>query len=307
MLTGKIRELAEKNGIDVLEFGDASEFDNYSVADSARKYPSLSLSNSKSIIVAGIYIGGLTLPVWNDPHYGRTSRLYLSGYFLDATKPLEPIASFLKDQGYEAIICDESGNATSVLPLKLAAVRCGIGWQGKNSLLTTKKYGSYLALGGIITNAFLERSVSKEPDYCRKCDRCSAACPMSALDQPYTLNRQRCLSYQLQVSELSDQGESVSENRVADCEICQDVCPWNRKHLEHPIETELTISFQKQADKLSNFYSLQHLANLSEDEYMKESQRLHIDIPFEIFKRNVKIAIRHSHTDAPPSISAFGS
>ena len=294
MLTAKIRELAEKNGIDILEFGDASEFGNYS-PDSARRNPASSLNDAKSIIVAGIYIGGLSLPFWNDQHYGRTSRLYMSGYFLDAAKPLIPIASFLKDQGYEAMICDGSENATSVLPLKLAAVRCGLGWQGKNSLLVTKKFGSYLALGGIITNAFLESNSGQEPDYCGKCNKCTAACPMSALDKPYTLNRQRCLSYQLQVPELSDEGSLISENRVADCEICQDVCPWNQKHLEHPIQTKLTISFQEQADKLRNFYRLTDLENLSEVEYKLESQRLHTDIPFANFKRNVKIALGHIH------------
>ncbi|HLP74206.1 MAG TPA: 4Fe-4S double cluster binding domain-containing protein [Bacteroidales bacterium] len=291
MLTQRIRELAEENGIDVLEFADASEFGNYPMADSARKCPERSLPQAKSIIVAGIYIGGLALPAWDDPHYGRTSRLYLSGYFLDAAEPLEPIASFLREQGYKAIICDESQNATSVLPLKLAAVRCGIGWQGKNSLLVTRKYGSYLALGGIITDAFIERSEAKETDHCGKCDRCIKSCPMNALDSPYILNRQRCLSFQLQDSELSDKAARVSGNRVADCEICQDVCPWNRKHRENPLQTKLTISFQEQADELSSFYSLSNLANLTEDEYLKETERLHTDIPFAIFKRNVKIAI----------------
>ncbi len=297
MLNERIREVAEKNGIDVLGFGEASEFENYFLAASNRKCPEHMLQGAKSIIVAGVYVGAMTLPVWNDPLYGRTSRLYLSGYFLDVIKPLQPIASLLEGEGYEAMICDSSENATSVLPLKLAAVRCGIGWQGKNSLLITKKYGSYLALGGIITNALLKRNVYKEPDRCGKCDKCLKACPMSALDQPYTLNLKRCLAYQLQVPELSDHGAAISKNRVADCEICQDVCPWNQKHSEHPVQTKLSVSYQKNTSKLSGFYNLSNLANLSEKEYTQESRRLHIDIPFSIFKRNVKLAIGHSRNE----------
>ena len=47
-------------------------------------------------------------------------------------------------------ICDGSKKDGSILPLKLPAIRAGLGWQGKHSLLISKKYGTFLALGGII-------------------------------------------------------------------------------------------------------------------------------------------------------------
>ena len=50
------------------------------------------MPNAKSIIIAGIYIGGVTMPEWKNPWYGRTSRLYLSEFFLDVVKPLVPIS-----------------------------------------------------------------------------------------------------------------------------------------------------------------------------------------------------------------------
>jgi hypothetical protein len=106
MLSAKIRELADGNGIDALGFADASEFAGYALKYSKRKDPCLSLPGAKSIIVAGLYIGGLAMPFWTDKRYGRTSRLYLSGFFSDVIKPLEGIKSFLADQGYHAIICD---------------------------------------------------------------------------------------------------------------------------------------------------------------------------------------------------------
>ena len=155
LLSEKIKRLAESSGIDAVGFADASEFTDYVLSQHQRRDPQLTLHNARSIIVAGIYIGGVTMPEWNNPWYGRTSRLYLSGFFLDVVKPLMPIAGFLKDQGYQAVICDGSIEGGSILPLKLAAIRAGIGWQGKHSLLISKRFGTFLALGGMITDADL--------------------------------------------------------------------------------------------------------------------------------------------------------
>jgi len=94
MLSERIRELANANGIDALGITDASVFTDFALKNSKRRDPKLSLADAKTIIIAGIYIGGLTLPIWTNPQYGRTSRLYLSGFFSDVVKPLELIKSF---------------------------------------------------------------------------------------------------------------------------------------------------------------------------------------------------------------------
>ena len=97
LLAEKIINLADSIGIDALGFASASEFTDYALSDSRRRDPKLSLPDAKTIVVAGIYIGGLTLPAWTNPRYGRTSRLYLSEFFLDVVKPLEPIVNLLKN------------------------------------------------------------------------------------------------------------------------------------------------------------------------------------------------------------------
>ena len=79
-------------------------------------------------------------------------------------KPIGPIAAFLRDEGYRAIVCESSTSEGSILPLKLAAMRADLGWQGKHSLLISKKYGTFLALVGILTNAELEHNTEEEPD-----------------------------------------------------------------------------------------------------------------------------------------------
>jgi len=287
----KIRKLADSIGIDALGFAKASEFTGYALNNSKRRDPKLSLPDAKTIIVAGIYIGGLTLPAWANPWYGRTSRLYLSEFFLDVVKPIEPIVAFLRDQGYHAIVCESSTSKGSILPLKLAAIRAGLGWQGKHSLLISKKYGTFLALGGIVTNADLEHNTEEEPDRCHRCDKCQKACPLAALDQPYVLNINKCLSYLLQVEHLNEEAQAVMENRVGDCEICQQVCPWNKKHLDSPLSTKMTTSFQKNIENWEDFFYLPNLVEQTEKRYREMFGHLNTSIPFDVFHRNVLIAL----------------
>jgi len=249
------------------------------------------LPSAKSIIVGGIYIGGVTMPEWDNPWYGRTSRLYLSEFFLDVVKPLEPISDFLKTKGYQAIVCDGSIKGGSIIPLKLAAIRAGIGWQGKHSLLISKKFGTFLALGGIITDANLDHNAIEEPDRCRNCDKCQTACPMAALDQAYVLNVKKCMSYQLQVDGLSEEAQASMENRVGDCEMCQDSCPWNGKHVNSPLITKMTDHFQKKIEEWGDSFYLPKLSRLSENGYKNMFGHLNTGISYDLFHRNVLIAI----------------
>jgi epoxyqueuosine reductase QueG len=289
-LAEKIKDLADAIGIDALGFAGASEFKDYVLSDSRRRDPKLSLPDARTIVVAGIYIGSLTLTVWTNPWYGRTSRLYLSECFLDVVKPIAPIVDLLKSEGYQALVCDGTADDGSILPLKLAAVRACLGWQGKHSLLISKKFGTFLALGGIITDAKLEHNTKEEPDRCRECDKCQKACPTEALDQAYVLNKSRCLSFRLQVEDLPDEVHAVMENRVGDCEICQDACPWNKKHLDNPLDTHMTQSFQTKIADWENFFYLPNLVELSEKECIEKLGHLNTGIQYELFRRNVLIA-----------------
>jgi epoxyqueuosine reductase len=290
LLSEKIRNLSESLGIDTIGFARASKFSGYALKRHPRRDPQLTLPDAKSIIVAGVYIGGVTMPEWKNPWYGRTSRLYLSGFFLDVVKPLKPVAELLKREGYRAVICNGSKEGGSIIPLKLAAIRAGLGWQGKHSLLISKKYGTFLALGGIITDAGLAYNTEEEPNRCRQCTECQKACPVSALDHPYVLNKDRCMSYRLSDDILPDEVQAAMENRVADCEICQEACPWNRRHLKKPLVTEMTACFQQKIKAWGDTFYLPNLRRLSESHYADRFGHLNIDIPYPIFQRNVLLA-----------------
>lgn len=301
MLSHQIRELARQAGIDVVRITHAGSFEGYLWPDSPRRDPRLTLPGARSLLVFGIYIGGFHLPGWDDPTVGRTSRLILSSFDLDIVEPLEPIVSFLGDRGFAAVPSDSLQPGGAILPLKLAAVRAGLGWQGKNSLLITRQYGSFLALGGIVTDAPLGYDAGSEEDRCRGCHACRDACPTGALDEPYRLRLDRCLSFLLQEEGLPAEARPVTGNRVLQCEICQRVCPWNRKHLRQPLDTPRTRRFQARVDELTSLFRLSRLFRLSEGEYEEFLLAYRTNIPYKLFRRNVVLALGHSpQPDALP-------
>jgi epoxyqueuosine reductase QueG len=289
-LSERLRQLAASLGIDVLGFAAAAEFEGYRLPQSQRRDPRLSLPDAKTIVVAGLYIGGLALPAWDSPSVGRTSRLYLSGFFNDVVEQMEPLAALLRREGPTALICDDAVEGGSIVPLKLAAIRAGLGWQGKNSLLLTRQYGTFLALGGIVTNAGLGPSAPEEPNRCKRCAKCQEACPTQALAEAHVLDRSRCLSNRLQREDFPEALKAHTGNRVMDCEICQQACPWNLKHLQHPLPTAMTVAFEKEIPRWEAFFALPHLATLTEAEYDEVLGPLRTGIPYEIFRRNVKMA-----------------
>jgi epoxyqueuosine reductase len=109
-----------------------------------------------------------------------------------------------------------------------AAARSGVGFYGKNTLLITRRFGSWVGLGTLVTELELEPTPPLPLD-CGSCTLCIEACPTGALDEPGTLDATKCLSYWTQSARDAPASyrEALGE-QVYGCDICQDVCPWNR-------------------------------------------------------------------------------
>lgn len=113
------------------------------------------------------------------------------------------------------------------------AARAGVGFYGKNTMLITERFGSWVVLGTLVTTVEVEPSDPLELD-CGECSLCIDACPTRALDEPGTLDANRCLSYWTQSrKQIPEAYAQELDNQVYGCDICQEVCPWNR-----PIERE---------------------------------------------------------------------
>ncbi|HBI6462628.1 TPA: tRNA epoxyqueuosine(34) reductase QueG [Listeria monocytogenes] len=113
------------------------------------------------------------------------------------------------------------------------AERAGIGWRGKNTLLITPEYGSWVYLGEMITNIPFEPDTPAS-DLCGSCNQCVKACPTGSLLGEGKMNPKICLSYLTQTKDFLDEKyREVLHNRLYGCDTCQVVCPYNRGYDFH--------------------------------------------------------------------------
>ena len=115
-----------------------------------------------------------------------------------------------------------------------AAAKAGLGVIGKNHLLITEKYSSYIFLGEILTDAKLPcktRGIS----FCEDCGACLAACPMGEIGT--------CLSALTQKKGTLTEEESAIIRRYGSawgCDLCQEVCPYTKRAiLAGTLDTEV--------------------------------------------------------------------
>ena len=119
-------------------------------------------------------------------------------------------------------------DSAPVLEAELA-VRSGLGWRGKHTLVLNREAGSFFFLGEIFVDMALPIS---EPvsDHCGQCNACISACPTQAIVAPYQLDARRCISY-LTIEHdgpIPLELRALMGNRIYGCDDCQLVCPWNK-------------------------------------------------------------------------------
>ena len=134
------------------------------------------------------------------------------------------------------------------------AQRAGLGFIGRNGLLITEEYGSFVYLGEIVTNIVFEPD---EPGVfgCGDCTRCVTACPTKALLGDGRMNAQKCLSYQTQTKGLMpNEYRKKMRNVIYGCDICQLVCPYNQGkdfHFHEEMEPKVEEVYPKLKPMLS--------------------------------------------------------
>lgn len=117
----------------------------------------------------------------------------------------------------------DTGNLVDVA----VAQRAGLGFVGRNGLLITEEFGSFVYLGEIVTNISFEEDEPGEFG-CGTCERCVTACPTKAI-LPVGLDAKKCLSYQTQTKGFMPvEYRKKIRNVIYGCDICQLVCPYNQ-------------------------------------------------------------------------------
>jgi epoxyqueuosine reductase len=111
---------------------------------------------------------------------------------------------------------------------KPLAARAGIGWQGRHTNLVSRRFGSWLFLGGLFSSLDLVPD-PPESDHCGSCRACETACPTGALAEG-KIDPRRCIAY-LTNEHKGDIDEDLLPhfgNRIYGCDDCLAVCPWNK-------------------------------------------------------------------------------
>ena len=163
---------------------------------------------------------------------------------------LKKIAAKLKEEIPE----ENFSPFTDISPIGevYAAVYAGLGVKGENGLLITKKYGSFVFIGEILTSIRLKDAC--EFKECPKCGMCKNHCPVG-------LDKSRCLSSLTQKKgnlSLSEQEKIKNLGSVFGCDICQSVCPLNKNAANTNIDEFLDgyrDQYQKDEDDKNRAYT----------------------------------------------------
>lgn len=202
-----------------------------------RTRPAELVPGTVSIITARMnYLPAATPPGWQAVEWARLRQpdegivsIYARGR--DYHKVLrnrlqqlaDRIASVVGPFGYR-VFCD-----SAPVMEKPLALRSGLGWRGKHSMVLSRQGGSAFFLGEIYVDIPLPETPAVS-GHCGTCADCITACPTGAIVAPYVVDARRCISYLTMVHEgsLPLELRPLMGNRIYGCDDCQLACPWNK-------------------------------------------------------------------------------
>jgi len=195
--------------------------------------PTILVENGKSVIVLLYY--------YNPPQtqnefsgYKITKYAYARDYHTIIKEKLNLLGDYITQisSGHTYRLFTDSAPVLE----KAWAVKAGLGWIGKNSLLIVPRRGSFFFISEIITSLELDADQPFIGNQCGACRQCMNVCPMGALVSPGVLDAQKCIAYQtmeLKDDTIPSASKGLNKEWIFGCDICQDVCPWNKKAMPH--------------------------------------------------------------------------
>ncbi len=177
---------------------------------------------ARSIIaVAHAYLPDAGNPGDAVPGTGRIARFATADHYRPLRAGLDRLATELRVAGWRAaVMCDDNG-----LVDRAAAVRSGIGWWGKSSMVLAPGVGPWILLGSVVTDAELR----PDPPMVRGCGTCQAcipACPTGAIVAPGVVDSRRCIAAIVQSpGAIPIESRQAVGDRFYGCDECLTACP----------------------------------------------------------------------------------
>ncbi len=176
---------------------------------------------SALVVGAKAYLPAAGDPGPPGPRTGRVARFATEDHYRPLRAALDTVAARLRSSGKRAeVMVDDSR-----LVDRAVAVRAGIGWWGKNTMVLTPALGPWFLIGSVVTDAELRPDEPMKRD-CGNCEACLPACPTGALVAPGVLDARRCLAAILQQrGPIPRPLRRAVGDRIYGCDDCLDACP----------------------------------------------------------------------------------
>ncbi|MDR3327830.1 MAG: tRNA epoxyqueuosine(34) reductase QueG [Prevotellaceae bacterium] len=188
--------------------------------------PKLLYDNANSVIVVLLNYKPEKLLPENSPQIAKYA--YGIDYHFVIKEKLRELLAIINSN---IVACNGVAFVDSAPVLERAlAVKAGLGWIGKNSMLINPKYGSYTLIGELLVDIKLDYDKPIE-NRCGNCFKCINSCPAQAIVEPKIINANRCISYLTieHKGEIDEELKSKFGNRLFGCDTCIDACPYNNK------------------------------------------------------------------------------
>ena len=181
---------------------------------------------AQSLLVAGrAYLPAAGNPEPPQQNHGRVARFATEDHYAPLRAALEAAAEHLRSHGYRAAVVVDDNRLVD----RAAAVRSGVGWWGKNTMVLAPGVGPWMLLGSVVTDAPLVPTAPMVRD-CGTCDSCLPACPTGALVAPGVLDARLCIAFLLQSPGWIPRAlRAAVGDRIYGCDDCLDACPPGRK------------------------------------------------------------------------------
>lgn len=121
---------------------------------------------------------------------------------------------------------------TAPLAEKQLAVEAGLGWIGRQSLLVTPQFGSFILLGELLLTDETDRyDTPFGPPRCGSCRACIDHCPTGAILSDRMIDTGRCIACHT-IEREPDTAVDL-DGWIFGCDACQSCCPYNRRAPQH--------------------------------------------------------------------------